>query len=181
MKFNTLTMPGVFVEVFNLGVLLTGKSGSGKSQLALELISRGHRLIADDAVVFTRHHTSEIIGSCPPILQDFLAVPNLGVLNIRFLYGDQAVKSAQTLILIIELHAPHEHKPPHKALQPIEKKEFILDCPFPHFTFCLTNTGNHALLIELLIRNFDLQKTSYNSVKSFIEKQASFLLRDQIA
>lgn len=95
---QTTTLHGVFIDVLGLGVLLTGKSGTGKSELALGLINRGHRLIADDSVIFARKK-EKIIGFCPPILQDFLEVRGLGILDIRAMFGDTAIQKNKRLEL----------------------------------------------------------------------------------
>ena len=87
-----LTLHGVFMEVFSIGVLITGEAGSGKSELALELISRGHRLVADDATEFTLIAPDVIDGACPELLQDLLEVRGLGVLNVREMFGHMSVK-----------------------------------------------------------------------------------------
>ncbi len=87
------TLHGVFLEVLGMGVLLTGHSAVGKSELALELITRGHSLIADDAPEFTRVAPDIVNGTCPPLLRDFLEVRGLGILAIRAMFGDSAIKT----------------------------------------------------------------------------------------
>jgi HPr kinase/phosphorylase len=96
-------MHGVFMEVMGIGVLLQGESGTGKSELALELINRGQRLIADDAPIFRRLDPNTLVGHCPPVLQDYLEVRGLGLLNIRAMFGDSAVKQQMPLHLIVRL------------------------------------------------------------------------------
>ena len=86
-----------------VGVLLTGQPGVGKSELALELVSRGHRLIADDAPEFSLVAPDTVEGSCPPALRDFMEVRGLGIVNVRALFGDSAVKPRRTLRLVINL------------------------------------------------------------------------------
>ena len=94
---------GVFIEVQGFGVLIKGSPAIGKSELALELISRGHRLVADDIVDFYRVSPERVEGRCPALLQDFLEVRGLGILNIRALFGDSSVKPTKPLDLIIQL------------------------------------------------------------------------------
>ena len=108
---DKITLHGVFMEVISVGVLITGQSGLGKSELALDLVSRGHRLIADDAPEFARIAPDIINGTCPELLQNFLEVRGLGVLNIRQMYGDSAIKSNKYLKLIIELIPPKMRVP----------------------------------------------------------------------
>ena len=98
-----VTLHGVLMEVYSIGVLITGESGTGKSELALELITRGHRLVADDAPEFTLIAPDVIDGSCPEMLRDLLEVRGLGVLNIRDMFGQTAVKPSKYLRLIVHL------------------------------------------------------------------------------
>ena len=98
-----ITVHGVFMEVMGVGVLLTGDAGIGKSELALELVTRGHRLIADDAPTFSRIAPDILNGTCPPLLNGFLEVRGLGVLNILAMFGDSAIKSNRYLRLILHL------------------------------------------------------------------------------
>src|SRR5437870_7781252 len=94
---------GVFMDVLGLGVLITGDSGVGKSELGLELISRGHGLVADDVVEISRIALTTLVGRCPPMLKDFLEVRGLGVLNIRTIFGETAVRPKMNLRLIVHL------------------------------------------------------------------------------
>ena len=98
-----ITLHGVFMEIYSIGVLITGEAGSGKSELALELLSRGHRLVADDAPEFTQIAPDVLDGTCPELLQDLLEVRGLGVLNIREMFGDTAVKRNKYLRLVVHL------------------------------------------------------------------------------
>ncbi|MFT4198207.1 MAG: HPr(Ser) kinase/phosphatase, partial [Pseudoxanthomonas sp.] len=101
-----VTLHGVFMEIYSIGVLITGEAGSGKSELALELLSRGHRLVADDAPEFTQIAPDVLDGTCPELLQDLLEVRGLGVLNVREMFGDTAVKKNKYLRLIVHLTRP---------------------------------------------------------------------------
>ncbi|HQZ31994.1 MAG TPA: HPr(Ser) kinase/phosphatase, partial [Arenimonas sp.] len=98
-----ITLHGVFMEIYSIGVLITGESGAGKSELAIELVSRGHRLVADDAPEFTQIAPDVLDGTCPELLQDLLEVRGLGVMNIRQMFGDTAVKKNKYLRLIVHL------------------------------------------------------------------------------
>ncbi|HSI28479.1 MAG TPA: HPr(Ser) kinase/phosphatase, partial [Methylophilus sp.] len=108
---ETTSLHGVFMEVQGFGVLITGSAAIGKSELALELISRGHRLVADDIVDFYRISPERVEGRCPELLQDFLEVRGLGILNIRALYGDNAVKPTKPLDMMIQLELADEMNP----------------------------------------------------------------------
>src|SRR6266850_5743916 len=102
---------GVFMDVLGLGVLITGESGVGKSELGLELISRGHGLVADDVVEVSRIAANALEGRCPPMLQDFIEVRGLGLLNIRTIFGETAVRRKMKLRLITHLVKPVAGKP----------------------------------------------------------------------
>lgn len=108
-----VTLHGVFMEIYSIGVLITGEAGSGKSELALELLSRGHRLVADDAPEFTQIAPDVLDGTCPELLQDLLEVRGLGVLNVREMFGDTAVKKNKYLRLIVHLTRPMTEPNPH--------------------------------------------------------------------
>src|SRR5450759_5125692 len=103
---DSTSMHGVFMDVLGLGVLITGESGVGKSELALELISSGHGLVADDVVEISRIAAKTLEGRCPPLLKDFLEVRGLGVLNIRTIFGQTAVRPRMNLKLIVHLEKP---------------------------------------------------------------------------
>src|SRR5205814_9507726 len=103
------SLHGVFMEIFSIGVLITGEPGAGKSELALELISLGHRLVADDAPEFTQIAPDVLDGTCPDMLQDMLEVRGLGVMNIRQMFGDTAVKKNKYLRLIVHLVKAQEN------------------------------------------------------------------------
>src|SRR5205085_6095290 len=103
---DTTERHGVFMDVLGLGVLITGDSGVGKSELALELISRGHGLVADDVVEISRIAANTLEARCPPMLKDFLEVRGLGLLNIRTIFGETAVRPKMKLKLIARLEKP---------------------------------------------------------------------------
>src|SRR3546814_7953252 len=110
------------MEIYSIGVLITGESGSGKSELALELLSRGHRLVADDAPEFTQIAPDVLDGTCPELLQDLLELRGLGVLNIREMFGDTAVKRNKYLRLI----RSEEHTSELQSLMRISYAVFCL-------------------------------------------------------
>ncbi|MDE1886428.1 MAG: HPr(Ser) kinase/phosphatase, partial [Xanthomonadaceae bacterium] len=103
MLARRVTLHGVLMEVYSIGVLIAGESGSGKSELALELITRGHRLVADDAPEFIQLAPDVIDGTCPEMLQDLLEVRGLGILNVREMFGQTAVKQSKSLRLVVHL------------------------------------------------------------------------------
>lgn len=168
---------GVFMEVLGIGVLLTGKSGVGKSEVALELINRSHRLIADDAPEFRCVAVDVLNGSCPDPLIGFLEVRGLGVLNIRAMFGDSAIKPHKNLSLIIELQRMSDRE--LAGLDRIEgdrRRQSVLDVEVPHVILPVVPGHNLAVLVEGAVRNHILRMNGYNAAEAFMESQRSLVL-----
>lgn len=165
------TVHGVFLEVLSLGVLLTGESGVGKSELALELITRGHRLIADDAPELARTAPDNINGTCPGLLQDFLEVRGLGVLNIRAMYGDSVIKNGKYLRLIIHLVPARGDEDIDDRLQSRQQTRNILGLEIPVFTLPVAPGRNLAVLVEAAVRNHLLRLNGYNASEDLAARQ----------
>lgn len=161
---------GVFMEIIRTGVLIRGESGLGKSELALELVSRGHRLIADDTPEFKRIAPATINGTCPELLQNFLEVRELGILDIRRMYGENAVKSNKNLELIIEM-LPAETSTTKDRARPTEKKTNVLGINIPTVSMSVSTGRNLAVLVEAAVRNHLLVGNGYDGSKHFIERQ----------
>jgi HPr kinase/phosphorylase len=145
-----VTLHGVFMEIYSIGVLITGESGSGKSELALELVTRGHRLVADDAPEFTQIAPDVLDGTCPELLQDLLEVRGLGVLNIRQMFGDTAVKKNKYLRVIVHLTKPHLEPQP-SGIERITgdlSARRVLDLDVPQITLPVMPGRNLAVLAE---------------------------------
>ena len=167
---------GVFIEIARVGVLITGPSGLGKSELALDLVSRGHRLIADDAPEFTRIAQDTICGTCPDLLQDFLEVRGLGVLNIRKLYGSEAVKLSQYLELIIQLLPVHQAPSiAEDRGQLSESKIDVLGVKIPTIALPVTSNRNLAVLVEAAALSRSLIKQGYIASKDFSDRQKKLM------
>lgn len=175
-QHNTITLHGVFMDVFSLGVLLAGSSGIGKSEIALGLIGRGHRLIADDAVTFQMTEKHTLIGSCPEILQDFLEVRGLGILNIRAMYGDSAIKKSMPLQLIVNLIDVDDNifKESDRLIG-IHDQRKIIGSDITEVTIPVGAGRNLSVLIEAAVRSYRLRLTGYNAIDDFTEKQKSYL------
>lgn len=172
-----IILHGVFMEVLGIGVLLTGKSGVGKSELALELISRNHRLIADDAPEFRRTGPDELNGSCPSELIGFLEVRGLGVLNIRAMFGDSVIKMSKNLRLIIELkRMGDDEMAAMDRLQGSRQQCNILDVEVPQITLPVAPGHNLAVLVEGAVRNHILLLKGYNAAQAFIDRQQRLIL-----
>ena len=172
------TLHGVFMEIFTIGVLITGDAGTGKSELALELLSRGHRLIADDAPEFTQITPDIVEGSCPPILRECLEVRGLGILNIRRMFGDAAIKSKKYLRLIIHLHLPETGDKDSDRLHGDESMREVLDMNIPQINLPVLAGRNMAVIAEAAVRDFMLRMKGFDAAAEFVERHGR-LLSDQ--
>jgi len=172
-----LVQHGVFMEVMGLGVLLTGPSGVGKSELALELLSRGHRLVADDAPEFRRTGPDTIHGSCPPMLADFIEVRGLGILNARAMYGNNAVMPHKRLHLIIRLQSLTENGnvAAFDRLDTTQRHRSLLGIDIPEVRLPVAPGRDLAVIIEAAVRNHVLYLNGYNAAEDFIERQQKYI------
>lgn len=169
---ESVSAHGVFIEVQGFGVLIKGDPAIGKSELALELITRGHRLVADDIVDFFRVSPERIEGRCPALLQDFLEVRGLGVLNIRALFGDSSVKPTKPLDLIIQLELAQPAMPDSIDRLSIKSQhEDVLGVSIPKICIPVAAGRNIAVLVEVAVRNHMLLLRGINSTKQFMERQ----------
>lgn len=163
---------GVFMEVMGIGVLLTGPSGIGKSELALDLISRGHRLIADDAPEFRRSSPDRIRGRSPPLLKDFLEVRGLGILNVRAMFGDASIVETKRLRLIVRLDNISDDTTWNvDRIGNSQRKRSILDIDIPEVQIPVAPGRNVAVIIEAAVRNHVLYLNGYNAADDFIQRQ----------
>ncbi len=173
------TSHGVFLDVLGFGTLITGNSQIGKSELALELISRGAGLVADDAVELYQVGPETIQGRCPPLLRDFLEVRGIGVLNIRAIFGETAVRPRKTLRLIVHLERPtDEYFLALDRLQTKSSATAILGVEIPTVTLAVVAGRNLAVLVEAAVRNHILQTRGYDSTKDFIDRHEE-IMREQ--
>ncbi len=166
------TLHGVFMDVLGMGVLIMGDSGTGKSELALELVSRGHRLVADDAPEFCKVGPDTIVGICPLEMTPFLEVRGLGVLNVQALFGDRASKKEEALCLIIHI----EQMTPNRVqtidrLQGDYRVRRVLDVDIPEICLPVAPGRNLAVLLECAVRNHSLKMQGYNAADDFCEHQ----------
>ncbi len=165
------TLHGVFLDVLEIGVLITGDSSIGKSELALELISRGHGLVADDVVELQQIGPETIQGRCPPLLRDFLEVRGLGVLNIRSIFGETAVRPRKVLRLMVHLDMPVGGLEPKDRLATRSGTQDILGVEIPTVTLAVAPGRNLAVLVEAAVRNHILLTRGVDSTREFIERQ----------
>ena len=176
-----ITLHGVFMEVFTIGVQIAGDPGSGKSELALDLLNRGHRLIADDAPEFTQITPEIIDGTCPETLQDCLEVRGLGVLNVRRMFGDAAIKLNKFLRLIIHLEIPGESSRPEitDRLHGDISTQKVLELDVPRITLPVLAGRNMAVMTEAAVRDFMLKMKGYDAASAFIERHTRIMRRNQ--
>ncbi len=176
---ESTSLHGVFIEVQGFGVLIKGNAAIGKSELALELITRGHRLIADDIVDFYRIAPERIEGRCPALLQDFLEVRGLGILNIRALFGDNAVKPTKPLDLIIALEMADLLKPLELDRLNIKMQhERVLDVNIAKVIIPIAAGRNIAVLVEVAVRNHILLQRGINATQQFTKRQKQMMQKE---
>ncbi|MGB6104878.1 MAG: HPr(Ser) kinase/phosphatase [Pusillimonas sp.] len=164
------TAHGVFMDVLGLGVLITGESGLGKSELALELISRGHGLVADDAVELSRTAPNMIEGQCPSLLQNLLEVRGLGLLDIRTIFGETSVRRKMKLKLVVQLIRSTPEAFERLPVQ--DQTEEILGIPIRRVMLQVAAGRNLAVLVEAAVRNTILTLRGIDTMGEFIERQA---------
>ena len=170
---DRITVHGVFMEVLGMGVLLTGDPAIGKSELALDLINRGQRLIADDAPEFAHVAPETLQGSCPPLLRDFLEVRGLGVLNIRAMFGESAVRQSKNLNLIVDLRSLDEEELAGiDRLSGTLSARTILGVAVPEVTMPVAPGRNLAILVEAAVRHQILRIRGYDAGVDLMERQS---------
>ena len=171
---ESTTIHGVFLDVLGVGVLLTGDSGVGKSELALELISRGSGPIADDVVELYRLGPESIEGRCPAVLRDFLEVRGLGVLNIRTIFGEAALRPRKNVKLIVHLERPSGSDLTYLERLPLKPgTESLMGVPTHKVTIPVAAGRNLAVLTEAAVRSHVLQMRGIDTTREFIERQKS--------
>ena len=172
---DSTTRHGVFLDVLGVGVMVTGDSGVGKSELALELITRGSGLVADDITELYRISPETLEGRCPELLRDFLEVRGLGMLNIRTMFGETAVRRKKSLKLIV-----HLYRPPHDDLSKLERLptsgfEEIMGVKISKVELPVMAGRNLAVLVEAAARNFVLQQRGIDTMQEFIARHENLM------
>ena len=157
-----ITTHGVLVEIYGEGVLLMGDSGIGKSETALELIKRGHRLIADDAVEIKRVGKDSLIGSAPELIRYYMELRGIGVINVRHIYGVGAVKPESGIDLVVKME-PWEEGKAYDRLGLTDESESILGVKLPLVTIPVRPGRNLAVILELAAMNNRQKKMGYNA------------------
>ncbi len=176
---ESTTVHGVFMEVQGMGVLLTGDPAVGKSELALELITRGHRLVADDAPEFSRMAPDILTGSCPPLLQEFLEVRGLGILNVRAMFGGSVIKKEKYLRLIVNLkRLSQEELVGIDRLQGSYSSREMLGVKIPEVTIPVAPGRNLAILVETAVLQHIHRRHGYDAAQDFTERQQKMIFQN---
>lgn len=162
-----ITRHGVLVEVYGEGVLITGESGAGKSEAAVELIKRGHRLIADDAVEIRKVSDKTLIGASPSNIRHFVELRGIGIINARRIFGMGAVKNTEKIDMVIQLEAWDSTKA-YDRLGLDNEYTRILDIQVPVITVPITPGRNLAVIVETAAMNNRQKKMGYNAAKELM-------------
>ncbi|MBK8667295.1 MAG: HPr kinase/phosphorylase [Burkholderiales bacterium] len=177
---DRITMHGVFMDILGLGVLITGESGLGKSELGLELISRGHGLVADDAVDLFRINQTTIEGRCPELLQNLLEVRGIGLLDIRAIFGETAVRRRMRLRLIVHLVRRETMEREHERLPYEPLAQEVLGVSIQKAIIQVVAGRNIAVLVEAAVRNHILQLRGIDTYQEFVERHRRAMERGGI-
>lgn len=160
---------GVLVDVYGVGVLIIGQSGVGKSETALELVKRGHRLVADDSVEIIQEDYDSLIGNSPAILEHLLEIRGLGIIDVMTLFGAGAVRTKKRISVVINLENWDESKQ-YDRLGLDEDKIQIMDVELPKTTIPVRPGRNLAVLIEVASMNFRLKRMGLNAAEDFSDR-----------
>ncbi len=163
------TMHGVLVEIHGEGVLITGESGVGKSEAALELVKRGHRLIADDAVEIKCTGYNRLVGQAPAMIRHYMELRGIGLIDVRTLYGVGAVKRSVHIELVVNLETWDEHKK-YDRLGLTNLTTNILGVEVPSITVPIRPGRNLAVILETAAINNRLKKMGYDAAKTLVEQ-----------
>ncbi|MBK7002469.1 MAG: HPr kinase/phosphorylase [Rhodoferax sp.] len=169
---------GVFMDILGLGVLITGESGLGKSELGLELISRGNGLVADDAVDLFRINQTTIEGRCPELLQNLLEVRGIGLLDIRGIFGETAVRRKMRLKLIVQLVRRETMERDYDRIPYEPLTQDILGVPVRKVVIQVVAGRNIAVLVEAAVRNTILQLRGIDTYQEFVERHRKAMDQD---
>lgn len=164
-----ITRHGVLMEVYGEGILMLGESGMGKSEAAVELLKRGHRMIADDAVEIRKVSGSKLIGSAPNLIRDYVELRGIGIVNVAKLFGMGAVKSENEINLVVNV-VPWDQHEPYDRLGLEEQYMELLGVQVPMNTIPITPGRNLAVILEVAAMNNRQRKLGYNHAMEFTEQ-----------
>ncbi len=171
-----ITRHGVLMEVYGEGILLTGESGIGKSEAAVELLKRGHRLIADDAVEIRKVSESSLIGTAPELIRNYIELRGIGVINVAQLFGIGAVKSENEINLVVDI-VPWNTQQVYDRLGLEEQHVEILGVKVPMNTIPITPGRNLAVILEVAAMNNRHRKMGYNAARDFMDQSDAYFAR----
>ncbi|MFC0525481.1 HPr(Ser) kinase/phosphatase [Pontibacillus salicampi] len=174
-KFAPFTaIHGVLVDIYGVGVLITGQSGVGKSETALELVKRGHRLVADDSVEIRQEDYDTLIGNSPPLIEHLLEIRGLGIINVMTLFGAGSVRNFKRITMVINLELWDEKKQ-YDRLGLEEEMMKIMDVEIPKATVPVRPGRNLAVIIEVAAMNFRLKRMGINAAEEFSERLTNMI------
>ncbi|KAA0548753.1 HPr kinase/phosphorylase [Bacillus sp. BGMRC 2118] len=165
----TTAIHGVLVDIYGVGVLITGKSGVGKSETALELVKRGHRLVADDCVEIRQEDQDTLVGSAPELIQHLLEIRGVGIINVMTLFGAGAVRSYKRITLVVNLELWDQTKQ-YDRLGLDDEKIKIIDTDITRLTLPVRPGRNLSVLIEVAAMNYRLKNMGINAAEQFSNK-----------
>jgi HPr kinase/phosphorylase len=175
---DRLSMHGVFMDILGLGVMITGESGLGKSELGLELISRGNGLVADDSVDLFRINQATIEGRCPELLQNLLEVRGIGLLDIRAIFGETAVRRRMRLKMIVHLVRRETLEREYERIPYEPLTQDVLGVPVRKVVIQVVAGRNIAVLVEAAVRNTILQLRGIDTYQEFVERHRQAMNSD---
>ncbi|AEI38831.1 HPr(Ser) kinase/phosphatase [Paenibacillus mucilaginosus] len=173
----TTTIHGVLVDVYGIGMLISGSSGIGKSETALELVKRGHRLIADDAVEIRQTADHQLIGNAPELIRHLLEIRGIGIINVMTLFGAGAVRTEKKIAVVCKLETWQQDKQ-YDRLGLDEETTRIIDTDVPLVTIPVRPGRNLAVIIEVAAMNYRLKRMGYNAALQFTNKLTESLAED---
>ena len=173
------SMHGVFMDILGMGVMITGESGLGKSELGLELISRGHGLVADDAVDLYRINQTSIEGRCPELLQNLLEVRGIGLLDIKAIFGETAVRRKMRLSLIVHLVRRETMERDYERMPHEPLYQDVLGVPVRKAVIQVVAGRNIAVLVEAAVRNTILQLRGIDTYQEFVSRHRAAMSRGE--
>ncbi|MFS0724717.1 HPr(Ser) kinase/phosphatase [Paenibacillus sp. 1P07SE] len=173
----TATIHGVLVDIYGIGMLITGSSGIGKSETALELVKRGHRLVADDAVEIRQMSDGQLHGAAPELIRHLLEIRGLGIINVMTLFGAGAVLSSKRISVVITLENWQQEKQ-YDRLGLDEETTRIIDTDVPLITVPVRPGRNLAVIIEVAAMNYRLKRMGYNAALQFTNKLTETIADD---
>src|SRR5699024_9378907 len=170
----TTAAHGVVIDIYGVGVLIMGQSGVGKSETALELVKRGHRLVADDSVEIRQEDYDTLIGSPPPLIEHLLEIRGLGIINVMTLFGAGAVRNHKKISMIINLEL-WDQKKQYDRLGLEDETLKIMDVELPKATVPVRPGRNLAVIVEVAAMNFRLKRMGVNTAEEFSERLTNMI------